>query len=77
MWVFCCELVVLTALQDAVDSVGVNGRCSGDLVDRFGLGDVDRCLKSGVDRHQCDQPKLIKLSTSKSPSCSFSSFTTC
>ncbi|KAF2571315.1 hypothetical protein F2Q70_00004286 [Brassica cretica] len=43
----------------------------------FWLKSVDRCLKSDVDRHQCDPPKLIELSTSKSPSCGFSCFTIC
>ncbi|KAF3509147.1 hypothetical protein F2Q69_00005816 [Brassica cretica] len=33
---------ILTALQDAVDSVGVTDRCSGEPVDRFGLKSVDR-----------------------------------
>ncbi|KAF2570404.1 hypothetical protein F2Q70_00004111 [Brassica cretica] len=68
---------IFTALQDAVDSVGVVDRYSGTLVDRSWLVYVDRCSVVGVDRHQCDPPKLIKLSTSKSPSCSFFSFTTC
>ncbi|KAF3555217.1 hypothetical protein F2Q69_00012605 [Brassica cretica] len=80
-----CQSIILLALQDAVDSVGIIDRCSGDPVDRcsgdpvdrFGLGTVDRCSWSGVDRHKCDLPKLIRLSTSKSPSCSFSSFTWC
>ena len=70
MWVFFCELL-------AVDSVVVVDRCSRVPVDRFGLVYVDRCSRSSVDRHQCDPPKLIKVSTSKSPSCSFSSFSTC
>ncbi|KAF3549737.1 hypothetical protein DY000_02006384 [Brassica cretica] len=68
---------IYTALRDAVDSVGVVDRCSGTPVDRFELVYVDRCSVSGVDRHQCDPPKLIKLSNSKSPSCSISSFATC
>ncbi|KAF3582932.1 hypothetical protein DY000_02029549 [Brassica cretica] len=68
---------ILTTLQDAVDSVGVVDRCSGEDVYRFWMTFVDRCSEFGVDRHQCDPPKLIKLSTSKSPSCSFSWFTTC
>ena len=68
---------IFTALQDAVDSVGVIGRCFGVPVDRYGLVYVDRCSRYGLDRHHCDLPKLIKLSTSKSPSCSFSSFTIC
>ncbi|KAF3487025.1 hypothetical protein F2Q69_00053733 [Brassica cretica] len=46
-------------------------------IDRFGLVYVDRCLVSSVDRHKFDPPKLIKLCTSKSLSCSFCSFTTC
>ncbi|KAF2554470.1 hypothetical protein F2Q68_00015573 [Brassica cretica] len=45
-------------------------------VDPFWLKSVDRCSKPDADRHQCDPPKLIELSTSKSPSCSFSCFTT-
>ncbi|KAF3579613.1 hypothetical protein DY000_02031408 [Brassica cretica] len=67
--------MILTALQDAVDSVSVVDRCSRKPVDQFGLSSVDRCSWLGVDRHQFDPPKLIKLSTLKSPSCSFSSFT--
>ncbi|KAF3547721.1 hypothetical protein DY000_02006549 [Brassica cretica] len=40
---FASALVgILTALQDAVDSVGVTDRCSGEPVDRFGLKSVDR-----------------------------------
>ncbi|KAF3591645.1 hypothetical protein DY000_02021863 [Brassica cretica] len=69
--------MMLTALQDAVDSVGVVDRCPGENVDRFSMTSIDRCSWLGVDQHQCEPPKLIRLSTSKSPSCSFSSFTTC
>ncbi|KAF2533256.1 hypothetical protein F2Q70_00029904 [Brassica cretica] len=63
--------ILQTSLEGVVD------RCSGTPVDRSWLVYVDRCSVVGVDRHQYDPPKLIKLSTSKSPSCSFSSFTTC
>ncbi|KAF2561618.1 hypothetical protein F2Q70_00016876 [Brassica cretica] len=76
MWVFCCELFVSQdphGIANADDSVGVIARCSGDPIDRFGLGDVDRCSKSGVDRHQCDPPKLIRLSTSLLPAASLPS----
>ena len=69
--------MIFTVLQDVVDSVGVVDRCSGTPVDRFELVYVDQCSVAGVDRHQCDPPKLIKLSTSKSPSYSFSSSRTC
>ena len=69
--------MILTALHDATDSECVVDRCSGKLADRFWLKSVDRCPKSDIDRHQCDPPKLIELSNSKSPSCSFSCFTTC
>ncbi|KAF2541918.1 hypothetical protein F2Q68_00031244 [Brassica cretica] len=69
--------MILMALHDAAESEGVVDLCSGKLVDQFWLKSVDRCLKSDVDRHQCDPPKLIELSTSKSPSCGFSCFTIC
>ncbi|KAF2544813.1 hypothetical protein F2Q70_00021836 [Brassica cretica] len=69
--------MILKALHDAADSKGVVDQCSGKHVGRFWLKSVDRCSKSDVDRHQCDPPKLIELSTSKSPPCSFSCFTTC
>ncbi|KAG5410586.1 hypothetical protein IGI04_006905, partial [Brassica rapa subsp. trilocularis] len=44
-------VMILTALHSATDSKCVS---------------VDRCPKSGVGRHQCDPPKLIELSNSKS-----------
>ncbi|KAF3513416.1 hypothetical protein F2Q69_00009161 [Brassica cretica] len=51
--------MILTALHDAVDSVGVVDQCSGEAVDQFLLKSVNRCSKSDVDRHQCDPPELI------------------
>ena len=38
---------------------------------------VSRCSVGGVDRHQCELPMDMELSTWKSPSWSFSSFITC
>ncbi|KAF2603321.1 hypothetical protein F2Q70_00025915 [Brassica cretica] len=76
-----CRSMGVAACRAVLTLSGLEGciidRCSGDPIDQFGVGTVDRCSWSGVDRHQCDPPKLIRLSTSKSPSCSFSSFTTC
>ena len=69
MWVFCCELLV-SHDPHGIARCGLFRRCCRSM-SRTG------CSWLGVDRHQCDPPKLIRLSTSKSPSCRFSSFTTC
>ncbi|KAF2580022.1 hypothetical protein F2Q68_00005043 [Brassica cretica] len=50
---------ILTALQDAVDSVGVIGRCSGVPVDQFGLAGVDRCSKSGHQTQGLQPPENL------------------
>ncbi|KAF2568611.1 hypothetical protein F2Q70_00027774 [Brassica cretica] len=80
MWVSCCELLV------SHDPHGIARcsrlcRCRRSMLwkgCRSVLVEVRRSIsKSGVDQHQCDAPKPIKLSTSKSRSCSFSCFTTC
>ncbi|KAF2613279.1 hypothetical protein F2Q70_00011603 [Brassica cretica] len=69
MWVFCCELLV-SHDPHGIARCGLFRRCCRSM-------SWTGCSWLGVDRHQCDPPKLIRLSTSKSPSCSFSSFTTC
>lgn len=63
------RVMILTVSHHPTDSVEVVNCCS--------TGGVDHCSSVGVDRHQCELPKDIGLLMWKSPSWSFSCFTTC